>query len=647
MRWLRRAFEIEEEDIPEVVHAKLGRAFRESDQSFSESFGRAVEAVLLLNASEEPGRSDIPATELSESEAQPALQGETLKRHLYDGVLKYVLASTHYGPLVLVFDDLHWSDPASVDLVAHLFQAVEQVPLLIVCAFRPYRQAPCWGLKQIAETQYPHRYTEIALQPLQAQDSDTLVTSLLSISELPGELRRLIQEKAEGNPLFVEEIIRSLIEDGVIERRPAVESGRAATWQAARRVTALDVPDNLQNLLLARIDRLEVETRRTLQLASVIGRTFYERLLEKISEVSDRLWRHLNDLQRVELIMESARLPELEYMFRHELMRDAAYYSILRRERRIFHRRVAEAIEQLYADRLEEEAHRLAYHYEQAGETARALKYYEMAGDTALHLYANAEAADHFAHAINLAQHASAADEQIVSLTMRHGRALELCGQFEQALHAYQTLEKAGEEHAKPAISLAAMLAQATILLTPTTVADYQKGRGLAEQALTLAKELADVEAEARAYWTLMLAENASSQMEAAVQAGEASIAIARQHDLRRELAFALNDIATSYFTVGRVEEAFAAHDEAQALWRELGNLPMLVDSLGVAAQGYYLLGEYDTALEHAEQGVRLARQISQAWGQAFCMMTTAAIQLRSRRRRRQPGNLDPGSGCR
>jgi predicted ATPase len=184
-------------------------------------------------------------------------------------------------------------------------------------------------------------------------------------------------------------------------------------WKAAAKPEEIAIPDTLNALLTARIDRLDAETRATLQLASVIGRTFDARVLKAVSESPASLDLQLAALQRVELVREIGRKPGLEYMFKHELARDAAYNTILLRRRRELHRQVGEAMETLFADRIEEYAHRLAQHFAAAGESEKAYRYYVLAGDAAAAMSADAEAADHFAHALQAAETAQIpADER-------------------------------------------------------------------------------------------------------------------------------------------------------------------------------------------------------------------------------------------
>ncbi len=401
----RGMFGVELDDPPEEVHRKVEASLRAT--------GAPEEQVALCSVAFE---HVIAARVLHEGKAYPA---QVLKKDIYDNMYPGLARAARQAPAVLAIDDAQWADPASIELMRHLLALVEEVPVLFVCAFRPDRQSPAWRLKQDAETEFPHRYTEIVLKPLDEKDSDALVSELLSIADLPGELRRMILRKADGNPYFIEEIVRTLIDDGVVKR-----TDNGLKWTAAMRVEDIAIPDGLQALLMARIDRLDQETKSTLQLASVIGRSFYYRILEAISDSAIAIDKHLSSLERVELLREAGRLPELEYMFKHELARDAAYGSILNRRRRELHRRVAEAMEVMFADRLQEQAHRLAQHFALAGDDEKTRKYYEMAGDGAAKIHANAEAAAHFAHALDAARRTGAAANELDAIDAKRTAAL-------------------------------------------------------------------------------------------------------------------------------------------------------------------------------------------------------------------------------
>jgi hypothetical protein len=256
----------------------------------------------------------------------PTFSADVIKNDIYDQMKPGFRFNAEKAPTVLVVDDAQWADQASVHLILHLMQLTREVPVLFLCAFRPDRQSPAWTLKRKIETDFGDRYTEITLQPLEAGDANALISALLNIADLPDELRQLILRKADGNPYFVEEIVRTLIEQGIV-----YETEDRLHWRASTKVADITIPDTLQALLMARIDRLDQEAKSTLQVASVIGRSFYYRILKAISESAIALDKQLGSLQRMELLREAERMPELEYIFKHELARDAAYGSILNR----------------------------------------------------------------------------------------------------------------------------------------------------------------------------------------------------------------------------------------------------------------------------------------------------------------------------
>jgi predicted ATPase len=380
---------------------------------------------------------------------------------------------------------------------------------------------------------------------------------------------------------------------------------------------------------MARVDRLEDRTRQTLQLSAVLGRTFHHRVLQDLSGEAVALDKQLNTLQQAGLIQEAARVPELQYTFRHALIRDAAYASIFHRRRRAFHGRVAEAIERLFPNRLEEEADRLAGHYYQAREYERARRYYTLAGDRAARIYAGAEAEGHYRRAIEIARRLDSTGSQLVDLYTSRGRALEVAGRYDDALDNYRELEQLAREKDDRALELAALIPRATLYSTFTAKFNPQRGRELAERALALARELGDPQAETKALWNLMLlAHFVDDDQAQALAYGERSLRLAREHDMREELAYVLHDIANAYLDVGRREEAWAACEEAGALWREMGNLPMLVDHLSNSAWHLYQRGHLDEALARVEEGLRISRSIGSLWGQAYSLMTLCPLYL-------------------
>jgi ABC-type oligopeptide transport system substrate-binding subunit len=335
-------------------------------------------------------------------------------------------------PLVLVCEDLHWADPTSIELLQQLLALTERVPLLLLCVFRPLKEHGCWRFRELTAQTYAHRHTDIVLDPLSPAQSEALVANLLRIEELPDVLRERILSRAEGNPFYVEEVIRSLIDRSAIVQEKA--TGR---WTATRAVAEIPIPDTLQGVLMARIDRLQEDAKRVLQMASVIGRIFLYRVLVDIAEEERTLDEQLLTLQHEEMIRERTRIPELEYIFKHDLTREAAYNGLLKKERRVFHRQVGEALETLFPDRVEEQLGLLAYHWERAGDAEKATEYLLRAGDQARLLYAHAEAIDYYERALVFLEEQEE-HERAARTLMKLGLTHQIAFDFKHARQAYE-----------------------------------------------------------------------------------------------------------------------------------------------------------------------------------------------------------------
>jgi len=583
-----------------------------------------LEAQLeLLPPPDRQAASRAFAVQLGADGEVGGLQGEALKRDLFDASLQLWRRRAEQGGVVMVFDDLHWADPASVELLQHLLQLSDLGPTLFLCAFRGDRTAPSWKVKQLAETEYPHRYREIMLRPLSAEFSQSLVDHLLTLSELPAELHALIQRRAEGNPFFVEEVLRSLMDSGALVRDDA-----RGTWHVGAAVEEIQIPDNLQSLLQARIDRLEEESRHTLQLASVIGRSFFYRVLQAIHETNTGLDRQLGTLQRVELIREAAREPELEYMFRHALTQEAAYRSILRKERRAFHLRVAEALERLFSDRTEELAPLLANHYAEAGDP-RALRYLILAGDSAFRMYAIPESIALYSRALQSLEQAGAERTTILHLYERLGRSYELVADWDRALSTYDQLEQLGQQRADRQMELISLMDQATIRSTTNPATDAAQGSELLARARSLAQELDDQAAEAKILWLLMMNSFVSGgDLQQRIEFGEASLALARKLNLREQMAYTLHDLWFTYPGIDRWDKVQAVLEESRGLWNELGNLPMLAESLTRSCWVHMTLGEYEQAIAASQEAFRVAEQGRNQEGQALSLSLIGHVRF-------------------
>lgn len=372
---------------------------------------------------------DVPMDAVSESTLKDLLP-QALQDRMHSAFADLIRAAADSHPLALVWEDLHWADHSSLGLIETLLPLTEDLPLFLILVFRP-NEGRTWEWHQKIVAQMGEHYRVLELTPLTQADSALLVENLLKIENMPEATRQLILNKSEGNPFFLEELLRSLIDTGMV----LLEGNRAVATQA---ISQLEVPDTLQGVIAARIDRLPSEDKYTLQTASVIGRVFQQAVLEYLLQhqrADVPLESALSELQQRELIRWRG---DLEYIFKHAITRDVTYNSLLIMRRKELHRATAETIEMLFPDQLDELAPTLAYHYEAAESHEKAAEYFTRAGDRAQHTYANLEAIAFYRAAVQ--QWEQLADRQKLAAVYESlGTILGFIGQMETALQAYET----------------------------------------------------------------------------------------------------------------------------------------------------------------------------------------------------------------
>jgi class 3 adenylate cyclase/tetratricopeptide (TPR) repeat protein len=305
-------------------------------------------------------------------------------------------------PIVFVLEDVHWADASTIDLVRRLLPLVEHQPIVMALVIRSTDETRIGELIRTIQNDHVGRLTSINLRPLTEEQSVALIGSLLAQGDIPPRLCDSIVERTAGNPFYMEEVVRSLIERGVLVR----DDGTGG-WTATSLAETVTVPDTLQGLLMSRLDRLPAETKWTIQQAAVIGRTFLYRVLRWIAE-NAALDSDLSYLEREELIRQRVTDPELEYIFKHALTQEIAYSSLLAPQRRSLHQRVGEALEAIMADRLAEYHGTVASHYWRGEAWDKASQYLIRAGDAAAFIGANPEARRLYADCLAAISHLDA-----------------------------------------------------------------------------------------------------------------------------------------------------------------------------------------------------------------------------------------------
>lgn len=600
---IRRSVEATEEDSPADVRHKLGYACERC----------------ALPGGDIPFLEAMLAVESEESaKAVMGFQGDALNQRMVDAARGFLRGLAFDRPLVIVFDDLHWSDEASLNLLLDTSDLSASHPILFICMSRPDTTAASWNSIQKMREKLGDDFHSIDLAPLQVNQTETLLNNLLGVKDLPKPILDLIVEKAQGNPFFVEEIIRSLIETKQLIR----ENNH---WRAAGDSAKISLPNTLRGVLSARIDRLPETSRHVLQNAAVIGRLFDVRVLKPLTRLNGGLEAQIQYLREVSLI----EALQNEYAFRHVLIQEATYESILIKKRAELHRKIGEIMENLYTSRVEEFAPLLAYHFYSAGDD-RSLKYDIIAGEKSARLYANAEAATHFRRALEVARRTNAETDVIFSLFTQLGSVLELSGRFEQALETYGELQAFGRERNDRSIEMKALMAKATIYSIFSQLHNPVLSEQMLIQALEISREIGDRATQARLNWNLMIAFLFSKRLEEGLKYGETALKLARELGDPEQLAFVLNDLCRLYTCMGRFNDAYAAIKEARSMWIEQDNQVMLADSLGSEAEAAYNAGDFARSLENSQQALVISENIKNIWGQSYDRMLMAFVLLQN-----------------
>ena len=331
---------------------------------------------------------------------QKALDNETFRERALVGLVDYFRELTR-EPMVIFLEDIHWADDSSLDLIDHLATALPEAHLLVVCLARPslFERRPGWGEGREA-------HVSLHLKALSRRESRVLVAEILQkVEDIPAALRDLVVEGAEGNPFYVEELIKMLIDDGVIQSQ---DGGWVVELE---RLAEVNVPPTLTGVIQARLDSLPSEERMVLQRASVVGRLFWDTAVAELAATVDRSF----DKDELALLLDALRGRDLifrrehstfvkteEYTFNHVLLRDVIYETVLLKLRRVYHKQVATWLETNAGDRLGEYLGLIAGHYELAGDQAKAIAYLLRAGDRAQLTYAHQEAIDAYQRALTL-----------------------------------------------------------------------------------------------------------------------------------------------------------------------------------------------------------------------------------------------------
>ena len=323
------------------------------------------------------------------------IEGEALEKLIFKNLRDLLIKTTEQTPLVVVIEDLHWADTSSIELLESMFRLAETQRIVFINAFRPNHPETGDRIIETIKEKLSVYYVEIKLQPLNEQMGEMLIHNMLKIKGLQQAVIDQIIQRAGGNPFFIEEVVRSFIDTGAVVKANC-------EFKVTKKIEKMVIPHTINDVLMARIDRLDENTRDLVKVASVIGRSFFYRILIQVANTVDGIDNRLSYLKQIELIREQQRMEELEYLFKHALAQEAAYESILHQKRKEIHLQVARSIEKVFDERLHEFYGMLALHYIKGEDDEKASYYLIRAGEEAMKASASNEALNYYQEGLKI-----------------------------------------------------------------------------------------------------------------------------------------------------------------------------------------------------------------------------------------------------
>lgn len=556
---LRSAWQIGESEAPAQVVAKV--------RSGLEAVGLADDFAMSLMVRLLGGEDG--------QEHLGELSPQALKARTFALLRQIFLATAHERLLVVEIEDLHWADETSEELLDDL---VEGLPTSRILVFLTYRSGyrPRWIEKSYA--------TQISLRRLNAKESQAVVESVLHRSALPPDLLDAVVRKAEGNPFFLEELTRSLIE------------GKSAA--------EMSVPDTIHGVLIARIDRLPEDHKRLLQTASVLGREFRRDLLEGVwAEGSlDPL---LADLKRGELVYEEPAAGQAVLFFKHALTQEAVYQSLLTGRRKALHGAAARACEILHEGRVEEAYDSLAHHYARAEEAQPAVRYLALSAERAARTYAHAEAARALKEALAFAARLPESERgrRTVELVLQLASSLLPLARLAEKLELLLAHRDLVEDLADPAL---AGPFHFWLAHTYSYLGKREEAARFAELAMAQATQAGDTTTLGKARYVLSRDAFWAGQFVAGIEHGRAAVALLEQSADRWWQGQAYWVAGFHHFVLGQHAEALAAMERARQIWQALED-PRL-DPSWSTGYFYSALGDWERGIAECQAGLARAR---------------------------------------
>jgi len=581
---LKRYFQIEARDETAKIADKVSGKLLSLDRALQPS----LTALLWL--------LDVPA---ADSEWQ-LLDPPQRRQRTLDAIERLLLVESRLHPVIVVFEDLHWIDAETQALLDSLVESLPAARLLLLVNYRPEYQHG-WSART--------DYRPIRVDPLRPENAEELLHALLGPGETLEPLKRVLIDRTEGNPFFLEESVRTLVETRVL-------TGEPGAYHLARTPQSIQIPATATAILASRIDRLSPEDKRLLQAASVIGKEVRFSLLQAIAEESeDAVRSSLARLQAAEFLYETQLFPDLEYTFRHSLTHEVAYGSLLQDRRRALHTRIVEVIERLYADRLHEHAEELAQHSFRSEVWDKAVVYLRQAGIRAFDRSANREAVTWYEQALAALGHLPESRltlEQAIDIRFDLRSPLLALGEFGRLRESLREAERLAQ-----ALGDQRRLGWVLAYLNFSFLAslDYDLALDYGRRALAIAEAIDEIGIRVVANLYLGLVDLQRADYRRAIESHQKNVEALTGHLVRERFGltglpavFSRTWLAWSLAEQGRFAEAIACGEDGVRIADAVKHPYNRIYAACGVAYAHLRRGDLDQTMRILEQGLMLCQ---------------------------------------
>jgi predicted ATPase/class 3 adenylate cyclase len=556
----------------------------------------------------------LPFSDPHAAERLRYLDAEQLRQQIFLAVRDLIVAEAQRQPLILILEDLHWADEASLNLLYFLLESLRHAPIMILSISRQVLPGAINRIQEWAKTHLSSQFHALPLQGLSPSQSAQLLFQLLTIPDLPETLREQILQRAAGIPFYLEEILRMLIDEHIIQREKnhwRIEPGVSASQ--------LGVPDTLQGLIMARYDRLPEPERNLLQAASVIGKNFSVPILSEVlsGPSRDRMQQALDVLTARDFIQPLSDSNEGEFTFRHILMSDTIYGTILRKERSRMHGQVGAVIEKMFAEDLDNQIELLANHYLWSNNQEKAVYYLTRAGERAAARYANSQAQQHFEQALEILPKVKHTLDQALRILAGLGDVLVLIGEYASARKNYENALAAIHSEGSGHFSIESCSLQRKIGTTFERQGEYDQAQEYLTQAqkdLELLQDAQPVE-KARVLndmgWINFRRGNLE-QAESQLNQAQSMLEKTKQYDV---IASIYNRLGGIYYFEDKLDQASNYVRKSLALREEIGDIVAVARSYNNLGLLSWRKGDWESALVNFMRSVQLHANLGDVEG--------------------------------